>query len=114
MNTANESPANPQIPTPLPFYAMVAALGDPTRWAIMAELSSGEPRMVKEIAQRLGRQPAIISKHLAMLKRANMVVTGRGRLWQIPAQFVAVPDQRQVDFGYCLLRLPPADATFKE
>lgn len=114
MNTENVSLANPEIPTPVPFNAMVAALGDPTRWAILAELSSGEPRMVKEIAQKLGRSPSIISKHLAMLQRANMVVTGRGRLWQIPAQFVAAPDQREVDFGYCRLRLPSADATFKE
>jgi DNA-binding transcriptional ArsR family regulator len=108
MNTTPETPPSPQIPSPVPFAEMVAAIGDPTRWAILAELSSGEPRMVKELAQKLGRSPSLISKHLAMLKRANMVVTGRGRLWQIPAHFIAAADKRHVDFGHCLLRLPAA------
>jgi DNA-binding transcriptional ArsR family regulator len=92
----------------LPFDLLVTAIGDPTRWAILAELSSGEPRMVKEIAQRLGRSPSIISKHLAVMLGAGMVATGRGRLWQIPKHFFTAPEKREVDFGHCLLRLPPA------
>jgi len=88
---------------------MAAALGDPTRWAILAELSAGEPRMVKEIAQKLGRSPSLISKHLAMLQRAGMVVNER-RCWRVPAQFIASADQRHMDFGHCLLRLPGTEA----
>ncbi len=89
----------------LPLAALAAALGDPTRWAILAELSAGEPRMVKELAKKLKRSPSLISKHLKMLQRAQMVATGRGRLWQIPTAFLAAPDKGQVDFGHCLLRL---------
>ncbi len=105
MATPLDTSAKPAMPV-LPFAELVAAVGDPTRWAILAELSSGEPRMVKELAQKLGRSPSLISKHLKMLQRAQMVVTGRGRLWQIPKEFLAAPDKRHVDFGHCLLRLP--------
>lgn len=84
------------------------AVGDKTRWRILAELSSGEPRMVTEIAKKLGRSPSVISKHLAALRYAGMVVTGRGRLWQIPAQFIVSAERREVDFGHCHLRLPAA------
>ena len=108
MNTANESPANPQIPTPLPFYAMVAALGDPTRWAIMAELSSGEPRMVKEIAKIIGQSPGLVSQHLTVLRGAGLVVLNR-RLYQVPPACVADAGKRHLDYGHCLLRLPDAN-----
>lgn len=93
----------------LPLAEMAAALGDPTRWAILAELSSGELRMVKEIAQKLGRSPSLISKHLAMLQRAGMVVSER-RCWRVPAQFIASAERREMDFGHCVLRLPGAGA----
>jgi predicted transcriptional regulator len=105
MDTSLETSAKPTKPV-LPFAELVAAVGDPTRWAILAELSSGEPRMVKELAQKLGRSPSLISKHMKMLERAGMAVTGRGRLWQIPKEFLTAPDKRHVDFGHCLLRLP--------
>ena len=105
MDTPLETAMKPALPV-VPFAELVAALGDQTRWAILSELSSGEPRMVKELAQKLERSPSLISKHLAMLQRAGMVVTGRGRLWQIPKEFLVAPDRRQVDFGHCLLRLP--------
>jgi DNA-binding transcriptional ArsR family regulator len=99
------SPEN--IPHP-PLDALLAAIGAPLRWAILAELGSGEPRMVKEIAQQLRRSPTLISKHMAVLRRAGVVVCGRGGLYQIPAHFRAAPDKQHVDFGHCLLRLPGA------
>ncbi len=67
------SPEN--IPHP-PLDSLLAAIGAPLRWAILAELGSGEPRMVKEIAQQLRRSPTLISKHMAVLRRAGVVVCG--------------------------------------
>jgi len=90
----------------LAVVPLVTALGDPLRWAILAELADGEPLMVKEIAERVGRKPSITSKHLAVLRGAGAVVQGRGRLYQIPPHFRVAPDKRHVDFGHCLLRLP--------
>ncbi len=97
------SPANVPLP---PIDLLLAAIGAPVRWAILTELASGEPRMVKEIAQKLGHSPTLVSKHMALLRRAGVVAVGRGGLYQIPAHFVVAPEQRHVDFGHCLLRLP--------
>jgi hypothetical protein len=46
---------------------------------------------------------------MAVLRRAGVVVCGRGGLYQIPAHFRAAPDKQHVDFGHCLLRLPGAE-----
>ena len=83
---------------------LVSAVGDPLRWAIVRELSSGEPRMVNEIAQALRKPPSLISKHLVWLRKAGAVVTGRGRLYSIPPQFVPSPGDGVVDYGHLVLR----------
>ena len=43
-----------------------------------------------------------------MLRRAGLVVQGRGRLYQVPKQYLPTPGQPIVDFGHCLLRLDVA------
>jgi predicted transcriptional regulator len=106
IESSASSPAAPE----LSLEAVIMAIGDRTRWKILAELSSGEPRMVTEIAKRLGRSPSIISKHMAALQYAGMAVTGRGRLWQVPAQFIVPGAKRELDFGHCRLRLPEPPA----
>jgi hypothetical protein len=81
------------------------ALGDRTRWKILAELSTGEPRMVSELAKLLGRSSSVISRHMGALGYAGMAVCER-RLWLVPARFVVPGGKRQLDFGHCLLRFP--------
>lgn len=110
MHALTKPKSSPENIPHLAVTPLVTAVGDPLRWAILAELADGEPLMVKEIAQRLGRKPSIVSKHLAVLRAAGAVVQGRGRLYQIPPHFRIAPDQRHVDFGHCLLRLPAAEA----
>jgi len=87
---------------------VAAALGNHTRWLILKELSSGEPRMVRELAAVCGRSPDMTSKHLAVLREAGMVAQGRGRLYQIPKQYLPTPGEAVVDYGHCLLRLDAA------
>jgi DNA-binding transcriptional ArsR family regulator len=99
------SPEN--IPHP-PLGALSKAIGAPLRWAILTELGSGEPRMVKEIALKLRKSPTLVSKHLAVLRRAGVVEVGRAGVYQIPKHFVVAADKRHIDFGHCLLRLPEA------
>lgn len=101
------SPEN--IPHP-PIDALTKAIGAPLRWAILTELASGEPRMVKEIAQKLRKSPTLVSKHVAVLKKAGAVEIGRAGVYQIPKHFVVAPDKRHIDFGHCLLRLPGTEA----
>jgi DNA-binding transcriptional ArsR family regulator len=104
---------NPDLPTASrlpahltpPLDQFIKIIGDPTRWALLGEMIDGEPRMVMELARKLGRKPATISKHLYVLKRAGIVVFTR-RLYQLPRHFVVSAEQRHLDFGHGLLRLP--------
>jgi hypothetical protein len=75
---------------------------------ILGALSDGEPRMVNEIAKIIGQKPGLVSKHLAVLRHAGLVVLNR-RLYQVPAAYVADAGKRHLDYGHCLLRLPDAN-----
>jgi len=88
--------------------AVASALGEVKRWRILSELSVGEALMVKELAERIGISADLTSRHLARMRVAGLVVSGRGRLYEIPKKYLPVPGQRIVDYGHCLLRL---DAT---
>lgn len=85
---------------------MIAAIGTGTRWKILSQLSSGEPLMVKEIAERMKCSAALVSKHIAVLKKAGLVEVGRAGMYQIPAHFVVSAKDGHVDFGHCLVRMP--------
>jgi DNA-binding transcriptional ArsR family regulator len=99
--------SNPPNPPLLPFDTLVQTIGAPVRCAILGALSDGEPRMVNEIAKIIGQKPGLVSKHLAVLRGAGLVVINR-RLYQVPAHYIADAGKRHLDFGHCLLRLPDA------
>ena len=88
----------------LPFVAVTKALGDPLRWALLREMASGEPAMVVELARRVRKPASLVSKHLAVLRKAGLVDI-KQRLHFIPRPLIADPDRRVLDLGYCLLRL---------
>jgi len=97
----------------IPVKHMAKALGSPIRWAILAELSDGQPGMVLAIAKKLNLPAVTVSQHMGVLRRAGVVVAGLGRLYTIAPPFLADAAQGQLDFGCCLLRLkesagPPA------
>jgi predicted transcriptional regulator len=75
---------------------------------MLKELSAGEPRTIDEMAKVAGCSYDNASEHLAMLRRAGLMVRGRGRLYQVPKQYLPTPGQPVVDFGHCLLRLDAA------
>ena len=56
--------------------SVFAALADPTRRAILAQLSLGETS-VTEIAKPFSISMPAVSKHLKVLERAGLVVRGR-------------------------------------
>jgi DNA-binding transcriptional ArsR family regulator len=56
--------------------ATFAALADPTRRAILAQLASG-PAAVTELAQPFAMSQPAVSKHLKVLERAGLVSRGR-------------------------------------
>ena len=108
MNSTSETTKSATV-TPLPDFELLAgALGNPTRWRMLKELSLGEPRTVGELATVAGCNYDNAGRHLAVLRKAGLVAQGRGRLYQIPKQYLPAPGERLVDFGHCLLRLDAA------
>jgi DNA-binding transcriptional ArsR family regulator len=108
MNPTPE-PAKTAIGSPLPdLERLVSAISHTTRWKMLREFCAGEPRTIAEMAKVAGCSYDNASKHLAMLRKAGVVVQGRGRLNELAKQYLPVPGQPVVDFGHCLLRLDKA------
>jgi DNA-binding transcriptional ArsR family regulator len=107
------SPTASRVPPELhpPLEKLLPALYEPIRWRILSELSSGEPRMVKELAKSLKCSPSLASKHVGVLRRAGLITVGRAGVYLIPPHFIVSAAERHLDFGHCLIRLPePAAA----
>jgi len=101
-------PQEPPALPPTPIISLedaLSAIANPTRWRILAELAGGDQLMVAEIAERIGQSAAAISKHMAVLREARVVVQGRNRLYQLDPRLIADKSQRLVDLGWCLLRM---------
>ena len=88
----------------LPFVSLAKVLGEPLRWEILRELASGDRLMVVEIAKRVGKPADTVSKHLAVLRKVGLAVM-KQRLYSMPPEFLADPEKRVLDLGYCVLRL---------
>jgi DNA-binding transcriptional ArsR family regulator len=66
-----------------------AALADPTRRAILAQLAQGEAS-VTELAQPFAMSLPAISKHLKVLERAGLITRSREAQWR-PCRLEADP-----------------------
>ncbi|GAB4327149.1 MAG: metalloregulator ArsR/SmtB family transcription factor [Dehalococcoidia bacterium] len=64
-----------------PLSATFAALADPTRRAILAQLAAGE-RSVTELARPFDISLPAISRHLKVLERAGLISRGRDAQWR--------------------------------
>src|ERR1700682_3442665 len=58
-----------------------AALADPTRRAILARLTSGQPS-VTELAEPCHMTMPAVSKHLKVLEKAGLIARGREAQWR--------------------------------
>lgn len=95
----------PQNPNALNRAAVIFALDNDIRWGFLDMLvKAGEPLSVAECAQAMERDASLVSKHAAILRDAGLIVSGRGNLYRIPAQFIPTPGQPVVDYGFCVLR----------
>jgi DNA-binding transcriptional ArsR family regulator len=80
------SPA-PETALPAPVFA---ALGDPTRLALVATLSDGRPRSVAELSRGSAITRQAVTKHLRVLETVGLVSSLRaGR----ETRFALRPDQ---------------------
>lgn len=68
-----------------------AALSDPTRRAILAQLTRGEAT-VAELAAPFQISPPAVTRHLKVLQRAGLITQGRQAQWR-PCQLDARPLQ---------------------
>jgi DNA-binding transcriptional ArsR family regulator len=108
MNPTDETAVAAAV-APLPALEGVAGgLANPVRWKMLRELSCGETRSIDELAKVSGTSYANAAKHLIVLREAGLVAQGRGRLYQIPKQYLPSPGQAIVDYGHCRLRLDVA------
>ncbi|MEH2303441.1 MAG: metalloregulator ArsR/SmtB family transcription factor [Nostoc sp.] len=73
-----------------------AALGDPTRRAILAHLAKGEAS-VTELAKPFEMSLPAISKHLKVLERAGLITRSREAQWR-PCQIEAQPLKDAADW----------------
>lgn len=104
----NTTPETQKLTTPAPLpdlELLVTAIGHTRRWKMLKELSGGEARTIDEMARVAGCSYDNGAKHLAVLRRAGLVVQGRGRLYSMVRHYLPTPGQPVVDFGHCLLRL---------
>jgi DNA-binding transcriptional ArsR family regulator len=61
-------------PDPAPIFA---ALGDPTRLALLGRLAAGEPRSIAELAAGSPITRQAVTKHLRVLEGAGLVRNAR-------------------------------------
>lgn len=66
-----------------------AALADPTRRAILAQLASGE-KSVNELAEPFHISLPAVSRHLKVLESAGLIARGRDAQWR-PCRLEAQP-----------------------
>ena len=57
--------------------AIFAALGDPTRLALVETLSDGHGRSISELASGAGMSRQAVTKHLKVLEKAGLVANDR-------------------------------------
>jgi DNA-binding transcriptional ArsR family regulator len=73
-----------------------AALADPTRRAILAQLVEGEAT-VNELAEPFSISVQAVSKHLKVLERAGLITRGRSAQLR-PSRLEAAPLKEAVDW----------------
>ena len=76
--------------------ATFAALGDPTRRAILARLAEGEAP-VNELAEPFAMTLPAVSKHLKVLERARLIERSRHAQWR-PCRLAPEPLKEVADW----------------
>jgi DNA-binding transcriptional ArsR family regulator len=81
-----------------------AALADPTRRAILAELASGGPATATDLASRLPITRQAIAKHLALLADAGLVTAEPGERRRVRFRLRSAPMRVAQQFLAALAR----------
>ncbi|HET6410366.1 MAG TPA: ArsR family transcriptional regulator [Chthoniobacteraceae bacterium] len=92
----------------LPPQKLLTAVCSPNRWRILAAIHSDGPMGVNDLSGFLKMNPSLVSKHLAVLRKAGILQAGRGRLNHIAKDLQPAPGSNEVDLGHFVIRLPSA------
>jgi hypothetical protein len=103
VRSSMRKPSGSQVP-PLTIEKALRAIGSFARWRMLRELASGEAREIGELARAGHCTYESASKHMRALRKAGVVVLGRGRLYSLSPSVKVDPDKREVDFGFLLAR----------
>lgn len=85
-------------------------LADPTRLRIIYQLLDG-PRRVGDIVRELGVRQSLVSHHLAVLRKHNVVTAERRKqavVYELPEHIAGALDGRTLDLGCCIVTFRPA------
>ncbi|MEM1329445.1 MAG: helix-turn-helix domain-containing protein [Planctomycetota bacterium] len=63
----------PELISDIRDPAMIRALADPTRLAILSAIAWGNARTVREVAERVGRRPGSLYRHFDTLERLGLI-----------------------------------------
>lgn len=75
-----------------------------SRWLMLEELSKGGAFSVTELSRRARIGVSAGSKHLILLAKAGIVVSGKGKLYTLAPGVLAEGEGREVRMGICTLR----------
>jgi DNA-binding transcriptional ArsR family regulator len=81
-----------------------AALADPTRRTILAELAAGGPATATDLAGRLPITRQAVAKHLALLAEAGLVIAEPGERRRVRYRLSSAPMQVAQQFLAALAR----------
>jgi ArsR family transcriptional regulator len=87
-------------------------LADPTRLRIIYQLLEG-PRRVGDLVSELDVRQSLVSHHLAVLRRHELVTgerRGQAVFYELPGRIASALDGRTLDLGCCVVRFRPAGA----
>ena len=92
---------------------VLTCVAEPTRRRILDALSRDGALSITDLAERLGKEPDLIAKHLRVMRAARVVMPanqpgqdGRKLFHAVPAPFVSrdAEGRRVLDFGAVALR----------
>lgn len=90
---------------------VLSALADPTRLAAMRRLRDGREHCVCELMRELGATQSRMSRHMAVLRQAGLVVARRDAQWvryrldpALPPEVAAIVDAVLAASDACTIR----------
>ena len=96
---------NSNQPPLLGLKETVHVLNHDARWRILRELAKGEALPTTELARRIGMTFSATYRHMCLLRKRGVVVTGYGGLYSLTPAYRPVPGTATIDFGHCVMRL---------